>query len=583
VLVDDTRKDYKTVRDEGFSYWLEIVDLLGCHSPVLIFQNEKGERSKNIDLAGIKGKYDNVMELHSGNLEHPGSADSLRWAIEYFAQHLPHIGEELPAKWIAIRAEIEQKSQAKAFISQNEYFDIYGKHLEFDRNNALYLSRYLHDLGIFLHFQDEELLKRTVILQNTWATEAVFKMLDDETVKAKLGHFDKTDCQRIWQDSAYADMHPELLALMQKFELCYRLPDINNDAWLAPQLLPPSKPKALAEWANADDLTLRYRYEFLPKGIVSRLMVRMHRFVQRPELSWVSGALFERDGTELLVEVPTKGGEIVLRTRGSECKELLSVISADLDALNESFHGLKDLVAKWVPCLCSRCNKLSEPEFFEQKRLLQRKKDGRLKVECPSSYEDVDVLELLDGIRVDQLSGWADDDCSKPFWQKTMTKGRTFKIFLASSSELKDDRDAFDLYFRQQNDHLRKQGIYFEIVRWENFLDAMSETRLQDAYNKEVKACDIFVSLFFTKTGKYTEEEFDVAHQQFLSAKKPLIYTFFKNAPVDLGNIGIEINSLLNFKKKLAALGHFYTSYDNIEHLKRQFRDQLEKLTEKEF
>lgn len=109
---------------------------------------------------------------------------------------------------------------------------------------------------------------------------------------------------------------------------------------------------------------------------------------------------------------------------------------------------------------------------------------------------------------------------------------------MASSSELEEDRDAFDLYFRQQNDRLRKQGIYLEIVRWENFLDAMSETCLQDEYNKEVKACDIFVSLFFTKTGKYTEEEFDTAHKQFLDTKKPLTYTFFKNAPQNIGDIG---------------------------------------------
>jgi hypothetical protein len=45
-----------------------------------------------------------------------------------------------------------------------------------------------------------------------------------------------------------------------------------------------------------------------------------------------------------------------------------------------------------------------------------------------------------------------------------------------------------------------------------------------------------------------------------------------------MGNVGVEVLSLLNFKKKLGDLGHFYTGYDNIEHLKRQFKDQLEKL-----
>lgn len=50
LLLDDTRKDHKSVSDEGFKYWLELIDLFGGHSPVLIFQNEKGGRTKAIDL-----------------------------------------------------------------------------------------------------------------------------------------------------------------------------------------------------------------------------------------------------------------------------------------------------------------------------------------------------------------------------------------------------------------------------------------------------------------------------------------------------------------------------------------------------
>lgn len=152
------------------------------------------------------------------------------------------------------------------------------------------------------------------------------------------------------------------------------------------------------------------------------------------------------------------------------------------------------------------------------------------------------------------------------------------RIFLASSQELRDDRDDFDLYVRQQNDRLIKEGVYLEVDRWENFLDAMAETRLQDEYNKAVRACDIFVSLFFTKTGKFTEEEFDQAHDQFKKTGKPRIYTFFKNADVKTGAITDEILTLLQFKKKLRDLGHFHTDYNDAEHLKRQFRDQLDRL-----
>ena len=93
LLVDDTRKDDKTIHDEGFKFWLEVVETLSEGSPLLIFQNEKGDRSKTIDQAGIQGRFTNVKAVDRGNLERPGSVKSLQQAIECFVQQLPHIGE----------------------------------------------------------------------------------------------------------------------------------------------------------------------------------------------------------------------------------------------------------------------------------------------------------------------------------------------------------------------------------------------------------------------------------------------------------------------------------------------------------
>ena len=574
LLLDDTRKDHKSVSDDGFKYWLDIIDLLGGHSPVLIFQNEKGGRSKAIDIAGIKGRYDNVKERYAGNLENPDAADALRNAIEFFAASLSHIGEELPARWIAIRADIESRAAERAYISQQDYFDVYRRHLEFDRTRALYLSRYLHDLGVFLHFQDDPLLARTVILQNEWATEAVFKVLDDETVKAHFGRFTAADCQRAWRDSVYADMHPELLALMQRFELCYLLTDTSPQTWLAAQLLPPQKPAALTDWAQSSeaDLVIRYHYEILPKGLISRLTVRMNRFVRHPEMAWITGVLFEEDDTSVLVELLPAGNEIELRARGPERKALLSAIATNLDALNESFPGLREKVDKRIPCICARCRTLTTPHFFNQKNLRKRVEDGRLNIECPESYEEVSVLALLDGVRAEALP-----TSSRPALNGGAT--RTIRIFLASSSELREDRDAFDLRMRQLNDRLRNRGIYLKIERWEHFLDAMSQTRLQDEYNQAIRECDVFVSLFFTKTGKYTEEEFTTAHEHFKSTGRPFIYTYFKNASITTGAAREnDLTSLWRFKDRLGELGHFPAEYGNIDQLQAKFGEQIEEM-----
>ena len=580
LLVDDTKKDYKSVSDEGFKYWLELIEAFGGHSPILIFQNEKGGRSKPIDMVGIKQRYDNVKELYAGNLEKADAADDVRDSIEFFASHLSHIGEELPVRWITVRADIEARASEKPYIPMREYFEIYRRHMEFDRTKALLLSRYLHDLGVFLHFQDDPLLAKTVILQNQWATEAVFRILDDETVKAKFGRFSSSDCERLWRDSVYSDMHPELLALMQRFELCYELRDSQPTTWLAPQLLPPAKPRGLNGWAKPGDLVLRYRYDFLPKGVISRLTVRLHRFVRNAEMAWVTGVLFERDSTAVLVEVLADGEEIELRARGPESQDLRSVIASDLDALNDSFQ-LRDKVDKRVPCNCDVCRAAPVPEFFDQKALLKRKEDNRLKVECPRSYELVDVLELLDGIRLDNLPIWANETPRATSKAPLAASSREIRIFLASSSELREDRDAFELYFLQQNHGLLKKGFQLKVERWENLFSAMSKTRSQDEYNKVICKCDVFVSLFGTKTGKYTEEEFDVAHRQFKSTGKPLIYTFFKDTEIKTGNAPRkDLQSLWAFQDKLQKLEHFYDQYDSIEGLKLQFRGQLDKILE---
>ncbi len=253
------------------------------------------------------------------------------------------------------------------------------------------------------------------------------------------------------------------------------------------------------------------------------------------------------------------------------------MIASDLDALNGSFEGLREKVRKLVPCLCSRCKASTSPERFEEARLLKRKQDGKLRIECPESYENVNVLELLDGLRSGALPQWAMAPPEQP--PAAAEPLKTIKIFLASSSELREDRDAFDLYFRQQNDRFRMKGIYLQVERWETFLDAMSETRKQDDYNEKVRSCDVFVSLFKTKTGKFTEEEFDVAHAAFQESGKPLIYTYFMQTDVPNDKALREpLNSLWAFQDKLTNLGHYQSFYSSIEDLKLKFKDQLESL-----
>ncbi|MFN0299647.1 MAG: hypothetical protein ACKVQU_04745 [Burkholderiales bacterium] len=152
------------------------------------------------------------------------------------------------------------------------------------------------------------------------------------------------------------------------------------------------------------------------------------------------------------------------------------------------------------------------------------------------------------------------------------------KIFLASSEELEDDRRAFELMIGRLNQQWRQRDIVFDLVVWENFIDAMSKDGLQREYNKAVQECDIFVMMFFTKVGRYTLEEFETAFADMAAGTGPRIYTYFRNDFILTGDIDDGIRSLLEFKAKLKALKHYITQYRNTEDLQWQFSRQLEML-----
>jgi hypothetical protein len=89
---------------------------------------------------------------------------------------------------------------------------------------------------------------------------------------------------------------------------------------------------------------------------------------------------------------------------------------------------------------------------------------------------------------------------------------QTINIFLASSSELKAERDEFRLYVGTQNDiHREVKKTVLHVVHWENYIDAVALDGKQAEYNKSIETCHIVVRLFHRKAGQYTVEEFETA------------------------------------------------------------------------
>ncbi|MBK6995560.1 MAG: leucine-rich repeat domain-containing protein [Lewinellaceae bacterium] len=219
-----------------FDFWLDTAKLHGDGSPLLIVNNLFGNVKCNFNYEQWAKQYPFLKASFEVNLDSQKGLEELKRQIEAYAQTLPHIRQPVPRSWAAIREGLSLRKTSENFIHINEYLQTCDKQGVTESKDALILSRYFHDIGVFLHFQDNETLKKWVILRNEWATDAVYRVLDDAEIILQKGHFNPEDLQRIWHAKEYEYMRDALLELMKEFRLCYPKPD--GQRYIAPSLLP---------------------------------------------------------------------------------------------------------------------------------------------------------------------------------------------------------------------------------------------------------------------------------------------------------------------------------------------------------
>ncbi|MCB8977345.1 MAG: leucine-rich repeat domain-containing protein [Ardenticatenaceae bacterium] len=392
VLVADTRQQHT-----DFYTWLRLQETFGGSSPILLLKNrnrQKGSRFFIENLPQLRQRFPNlkdVIELDLESVPHEDKWPTLVRDLQHRFLSLDHVGVPRPATWVAVREALRE--DPRDIISLKQYLAICAQHKIERQDDALQLSDYLHHLGDILHFQKDPVLADLVILKPTWGLDAVYRVLDNETIVENWGKFSRTDLRDLWNDDKYDGHHHQLLRLMQNFQLCYPLED-EPDSYIAPQLLKPDVPPY--DWSHENNLQLRYRYpEFMPRGILSRAIVKLHHRIERQTLVWRSGVILN-DGYARSELLELRGeNEIRIRVSGRNMRDLLMEIVRALDDLHLGFPKLQ--YEKRIPCNCSTCATLQEPHFYDLQELLDRLANRKETKECNKPpYEDVSIRSLLD-------------------------------------------------------------------------------------------------------------------------------------------------------------------------------------------
>jgi internalin A len=386
LLVWNARKsrDY-----EHIYYWLHTIEAFGEDSPIILVMSKCNERDDDLNMRDLREKFPQIVGLYKVDSEDGKGIPSLKEILSQTTWHLPHMRTPWIESWFAVRARLEQ--DGRDWVEYKEFHEI-CKAEGLDYKQVDILDEYLHDLGVIIHFRDKLGLLNMVILKPEWATSAIYKILDTQKVRDRAGVLLHSELGKIWDTSIYPqDVHPQLLELMNKFELAYEL--LDEERHLVAELLPSTEPEFA--WDDTDNLRFYYRYDFLPAGVMTCFIVLLHQDLEYKSdgthLCWREGAVLRREGTRALVKVNPLAKLIAIKIQGSKKRELLAIIRHQFDHINRSIKKVK--ITEEIPCNCSEgCSKT-----YDYNKLIAGEQKGITDIQCDNSWETISLSQLLDG------------------------------------------------------------------------------------------------------------------------------------------------------------------------------------------
>ncbi len=379
-----------------FYYWLNTISLFSSNSPVIVVLSKFDERRKQIPESIYKEKFKNIVSFVdvscATDFEH--TIENLKNIIKEAINILPQTNQTLPSTWVHIRNELQELSKIKDYISDIEYIALCANH-GLDKKRSYFLSQYLNDLGVIIHHQHDLLLRKTVFINTDWCVDGLYKVLDDPKVFDNNGKFGVEDLKVIWADSRFEEKQAELVKLMHEYKLSFELRD--GSGFIAPDLLPPDKSSTFT-WNYLDNLQFEYRYDFMPAGLLSRLIVKCHGTIKDNQF-WKYGVILKYEGTEALIEEDYIHNKIKISIAGNDKRGLLSAIRMYIEEVHKDFDKSDKLIfEEMVPCNCGNCSNGQEPHFFKFNVLKKWESKQIASVPCEYSSEPVVISSLINDV-----------------------------------------------------------------------------------------------------------------------------------------------------------------------------------------
>jgi hypothetical protein len=335
ILVLDGR------RDEKNEYWLKHIESFGGDSPVLVVLNKIDQNPGfDVNRKFLQGKYKNIKGFSRISCATKEGIEMFSASLGQSLTDLELLHTTWPGSWFKVKIKLETMSED--FISYEQYKEICSKEKIDDEDSQDTLLDFLNDLGVVLHFRDLE-LEDTHVLDPEWVTTAVYKIINSKEAARTQGLLNLKQLDNIlkknFEDNYNypKDKYSYIIKLMEKFELCYR---IDDETVLIPDLLAVPEPHFDFNYDSA--LKFIVEYDFLPRSIMPRFIVKMHRDVKNM-LCWRTGVVLTNDDFEssAVIKSDNEAKRIYIYVMGARKRDYFAVIRHTLKTINDSFEKIE--------------------------------------------------------------------------------------------------------------------------------------------------------------------------------------------------------------------------------------------------
>src|ERR1035438_5611585 len=158
-------------------------------------------------------------------------------------------------------------------------------------------------------------------------------------------------------------------------------------------------------------------------------------------------------------------------------------------------------------------------------------------------------------------------------------------VFLASPSDLADERRRAFQVAAEVNETIKRIGWWIDLLGWEDTLPGYG--RPQARINRDVERCDLFVGLLWRKWGtppaqdsRFSsgfDEEFSIARDRREHTASPEIWMFFKTVdPAQAADAGAQLQNVIRFRESLIeGKAILFKEFENADAWEKMLRNCL--------